>query len=59
MFGLIAYPAMGIYQSLYAALSPIQREILAARLALDEYMSKVVPVTPEEVRDVTQQFGNV
>jgi len=53
MFGLVAYPALGIYKSIVAGhMTQTERNILTARLAHDTYFAKLVPVDEEESEQV-------
>lgn len=56
MFGLLAYPAMGIYKSIGSALSPTQREILAARVSHDEYFAARTQIAQHEIHMVVDTF---
>jgi hypothetical protein len=56
MFGLLAYPAMGIYRSIGAAMSPLRKQVLAARLAHDEWMAGRVALRQDEVDAVLAGF---
>ncbi|KAF5671692.1 glycosyltransferase family 1 [Fusarium heterosporum] len=57
MFGLLAYPALGIYKSIVGSLSKTDKKVLEARLAHDEYFAKVDPISEQEIASVLNSFG--
>jgi hypothetical protein len=57
MFGLFAYPAMGIYQSIVGALkTESQHKVLQARIAHDAYFENLHRPSIEEEREVLRRF---
>lgn len=58
MFGLLAYPALGIYKSIVGSMSSTQKTVLEARLAHDVYFAKVDPISDEEASVVLNSFGS-
>lgn len=58
MFGLLAYPSLGIYKSLASiGLTGAESKILAARLLHGEFMAMKRPVNHSEVSQVLHDFG--
>lgn len=57
MFGLLAYPALGIYKSIVGSLSKTEKKVLEARLAHDEYFARVDPISEQEIASVLSSFG--
>lgn len=57
MFGLLAYPALGIYKSIVASLSKTEKKVLEARLAHDEYFARIDPTSDQEIASVLSAFG--
>lgn len=57
MFGLLAYPALGIYKSIIGSLSKTQKEVREARLAHGEYFARVEPIGDQEISRVLSAFG--
>nr|RBQ92249.1 hypothetical protein FVER53263_11746 [Fusarium verticillioides] len=57
MFGLLAYPALGIYKSIVGSLSKTEKKVLEARLAHDEYFAKMDPIGEQEIQVVLSSFG--
>lgn len=58
MFGLLAYPMLGIYKSIAGSMSLTQKTVLDARLAHDMYFAKVDPISDEEASTVLNSFGS-
>ncbi|KAB8229652.1 uncharacterized protein BDW43DRAFT_322041 [Aspergillus alliaceus] len=59
MFGLVAYPALGLYKSISALhLSPAQAKILLARKTYGSYAMRNAQVTDSEVSQVLMVFHN-
>ncbi|KAI7760048.1 hypothetical protein ACKAV7_010760 [Fusarium commune] len=56
-FGLLAYPALGIYNSIVGSLSKTEKNGLKSRLAHDEYFAKIDPITEQEIELVLSSFG--
>lgn len=56
MFGLLAYPAMGIYKSLVGSLSTTEKQIMEARLGHDAYFANLEPITDREMNLVLSQW---
>lgn len=56
MFGLLAYPALGIYKSLVGSLSKTEKQIMEARLAHDAYFANLEPITDQEMNSVLGQW---
>lgn len=57
MFGLFAYPALGIYQSLVKGkMSKAQHAILQARIAQDAYMSELKTPSDEDIERILHNF---
>lgn len=60
MFGIFAYPALGIYKSITSGhMSSAQRSVLAARLAHDMYFARVEPVAEEEAAQTLYMFQQI
>lgn len=60
MFGLMAYPAMGIYKSLKNRnLNPTEAKILESKIALGNYLFQRSPPNPEEVKMVLSTFDRL
>ena len=59
MFGLLAYPAMGIYKSLGALLSPLQKQVLKARLEHDEWLAGKNEVSQAEFDGVLKGYESL
>lgn len=57
MFGLLAYPALGIYKSIVGSLSKTEKKVLEARLAHDEYFAKIDPIRDQEIEVVLRSLG--
>jgi sterol 3beta-glucosyltransferase len=57
MFGLLAYPALGIYRSIVGSLSKTEKMVLEARLAHDDYFSRADPISDQEIASVLSSFG--
>ncbi|KAB8224498.1 hypothetical protein BDV33DRAFT_233433 [Aspergillus novoparasiticus] len=58
MFGLMAYPAMGIYKSIKKGnLNPTERKILEAQIELGDYMLQSFPASPGEIEMVLSKFN--
>lgn len=57
MFGLLAYPAIGIYKSLSSTMSPVGRAILMARVSHDEWMASQLKTSQDETHLVVQAFA--
>ncbi|PIG80885.1 sterol glucosyltransferase [Aspergillus arachidicola] len=58
MFGLTAYPAMGIYKSIKKGnLNPTERKILEAQIELGDYMLQSFPASPGEIEMVLSKFS--
>jgi len=58
MFGLLAYPALGIYKSIVGSMSVTQKAVLEARLAHDIYVTKADPISDQEAAVVVNSFGS-
>lgn len=56
MFGLVAYPALGIYKSIVGSMSESQKAVLEARLAYDMYCAKVDPISDTDTAVVLNSF---
>lgn len=56
MLGLIAYPAMGAYKSVSSIMSPVQKQVLAARVGYDEWVASQEGVRQNEVDAVVNGF---
>jgi sterol 3beta-glucosyltransferase len=60
MFGLLAYPALGIYQSIVgASISATQAAILQARAAHDAFFNEVHQPSAEEEAEVLREFNSL
>lgn len=60
MFGLFAYPALGIYQSIVGASTSVaQAAILQARVAHDAFFNDVNQPSAEEEADVLRKFNEL
>jgi len=60
MFGLFAYPALGIYQSIVgASTSATQAAILKARVAHDAFFNDLHQPDVEEEAKVLRKFGEL
>ncbi|KAM0413203.1 hypothetical protein ACHAPD_008290 [Fusarium lateritium] len=57
MFGLFAYPALGIYKSIVGSLSKTEKKVLEARLEHDEYFAKIDPMSEQDIASVLSSFG--
>ncbi|KAE8367533.1 hypothetical protein BDV27DRAFT_142686 [Aspergillus caelatus] len=58
MFGLMAYPAMGIYKSIKKRnLNPTETKILESQIELGEYMLQRFPASPGEIEMVLSKFN--
>ncbi|KAF5597576.1 glycosyltransferase family 1 [Fusarium subglutinans] len=57
MFGLLAYPALGIYKSIVGSLSKTEKKVLEARLAHDKYFAKIDPIEDQDIQVVLSSFG--
>lgn len=57
MFGLMAYPAMGLYKSMNEkGLSPAQTRVLKGRQTLSSYVNEKVPLQEAEIGRVLDLF---
>ncbi|KAF7889829.1 uncharacterized protein EAF02_002244 [Botrytis sinoallii] len=57
MFGLMAYPAMGLYKSINdMGLSTAQKRVLEGRQMLSAYMNEKAPLQEAEIGSVLEQF---
>ncbi|TGO57465.1 hypothetical protein BCON_0065g00250 [Botryotinia convoluta] len=57
MFGLMAYPAMGLYKSINEMrLSTAQKRVLEGRQMLSAYMNEKTPLQEAEIGSVLEQF---
>ncbi|TEY61488.1 hypothetical protein BOTCAL_0168g00210 [Botryotinia calthae] len=57
MFGLMAYPAMGLYKSINEmGLSTAQKRVLEGRQMLSTYMNEKMPLQEAEIGTVLEQF---
>ncbi|PVH67675.1 glycosyltransferase family 1 protein [Cadophora sp. DSE1049] len=57
MFGLLAYPAMGLYKSMNEhGLSPAQTRVLKGRQMLSAYVNEKLPLQEAEIRRVVDLF---
>lgn len=57
MFGLFAFPAMGIYRSMKTiGLSPMQKEVLEAKHMLSSYVNSQIPLEENEARMALDLF---
>jgi uncharacterized membrane protein len=60
MFGLVAYPALGIYQSIVgASTSATQATILQARVAHDAFFNDVHQPNAEDEAEVLREFTSL
>jgi len=60
MFGLFAYPALGIYQSIVgASTSAAQAVILKARVAHDAFMNDAHQPSAADEAEVLRKFGEL
>ncbi|KAF3391222.1 Sterol 3-beta-glucosyltransferase UGT80A2, partial [Penicillium rolfsii] len=60
MFGLMAYPSMGIYKSLRKKdVNQAETRILKAQIALWEHTVEQVPISPEEIQTVLSKFQDM
>lgn len=60
MFGLVACPALGIYQSIVgASTSKTQAAILQARVAHDAFFNDVQQPSSEEEAEVLRNFNSL
>jgi sterol 3beta-glucosyltransferase len=60
MFGLVAYPALGIYQSIVgASISATQAVILQARVAHDAFFNDVHQPSAEDEAEVLREFNSL
>ncbi|QMW46761.1 hypothetical protein G4B11_010216 [Aspergillus flavus] len=60
MFGLMAYPAMGIYKSIKKGnLNPTERKIVEAQIELGDYMLQSFPASPAEIEMVLSRFNTL
>jgi sterol 3beta-glucosyltransferase len=60
MFGLVAYPALGIYQSIVgASTSATQAAILQPRVTHDAFFNDVHQPSEEEEVDVLREFNSL
>jgi hypothetical protein len=57
MFGLLAYPALGIYKSIVGSFSKTEKKVLEARLAHDEYFAKIGRIRDQEIQVVLRSLG--
>ncbi|KAG9499326.1 hypothetical protein J7337_010146 [Fusarium musae] len=57
MFGLLAYPALGIYKSIVGSLPKTEKKVLEARLAHDECFAKIDPIRDQEIEVVLRSLG--
>lgn len=58
MFGLLAYPAMGLYKSMNVKdLSPAQTRVLKARQSLSAYNNEKMPPQEPEIGRVLELFA--
>ncbi|PNP73834.1 hypothetical protein FNYG_12793 [Fusarium nygamai] len=57
MFGLLAYPALGIYKSIVGSLSKTEKKVLESRLGHDEYFTNIDPISDQEIEVVLRSFG--
>lgn len=57
MFGLMAYPAMGLYKSINEmGLSTAQKQVLKGRQMLSAYINEKMPPQEAEIGTVLEQF---
>jgi hypothetical protein len=60
MFGLFAYPALGIYQSIVGASSSVaQAAILQARVAHDAFMNDMHQPSAADEAEVLRKFAEL